>query len=183
MNYKMIFHTLGWILLFEAAFLMIPALTALIYLEMKALLAFLLTAGVCLGIGYAFSRKKPKNTTLRAREGFLIVSLSWIIMSIFGSAPFMLTGVTKSFIDAFFETTSGFTTMGATIFADVEILPRSIIMWRSVTHFVGGMGVLVFIMAIVPASNDRSMHIVRAEMPGPVIGKLVPKLRDTAKIL
>ena len=183
MNYKMIFHTLGWILLFEAAFLTVPAVTALIYLEMNALLSFLITIGVCLGIGYAFSRKKPKNTTLRAREGFLIVSLSWIIMSIFGSAPFMLTGVTKSFIDAFFETTSGFTTMGATIFADVEILPRSIIMWRSVTHFVGGMGVLVFIMAFLPLSGGQNLHLMKAESTGANVTKTAPKIRTTAIML
>ena len=183
MNYKMIFHTLGWILLFESAFLMIPALTALIYSEMTAFLAFIVTVGVCLLIGFLLSRKKPKNTTLRAREGFVIVSLSWIVLSLFGSIPFMLTGVTDSFVDALFETASGFTTTGATIFADVEILPRSIIMWRSVTHFVGGMGILVFIMAFLPLSGGQNLYLMRAESPGPNVSKTAPKIKTTAIML
>ncbi len=183
MNYKMIIYTLGWILLFEAAFLLVPAVIALIYLETLALWAFLATVGICLAAGKLFSLKRPKNTTLRARDGFVIVALSWIVLSIFGALPFMFTGVTHNFIDALFETASGFTTTGATIFSDVEILPRSIIMWRSVTHWVGGMGVLVFVMAFLPLSGGQNLHLMKAESTGATVSKAAPKIRTTAIML
>jgi trk system potassium uptake protein TrkH len=135
---------------------------------------------ICLAIGHIIIRNKPQKTALLARDGFVTVAFSWIVLSLFGSIPFMLTGVTESFIDAFFETVSGFTTTGATIFADVEILPRSIITWRSFTHWIGGMGVLVFIMAFLPLSGANNMNIMKAESPGPEVSKLVPKVRSTA---
>ena len=184
MNYKMIRYTLGWLLLFEGAFLAIPLITALAYLEwLSGVLPFLGTAALCVGIGYALKYKRPADTTIYAREGFIIVSMGWIVLSLFGSLPFIFSGVTDSFINALFETVSGFTTTGATIFAEVESLPKSILMWRSFTHWVGGMGVLVFIMAFLPLGGGQNMHIMRAESPGPSVSKLVPRVKNTAIIL
>ena len=183
MNYLMIKFVLGWILLFEAAFLLIPIGTAVFYAEQSSLIAFAITLAASAVVGGLLAIKKPKKTELSSRDGFVIVAFSWIVMSVFGAIPFMLTGVTDNFVDALFETVSGFTTTGATIFSDVEILPRSIIMWRSFTHWIGGMGVLVFIMAFLPLSGARNMYIMKAESPGPEVSKLVPKVRTTAKWL
>ena len=182
MNYRMITYILGWILLFEAGFLLVPTVTALVYGE-QAIKGFLLSIAICVAVSALLIFKKPKNTSLRSRDGFVIVSLSWIVLSLFGAIPFMLTGVTASYVDALFETVSGFSTTGASIFTDVEILPRSILMWRSFTHWVGGMGVLVFIMAFLPLSGGRNMHIMKAESPGPSVSKLVPRIRTTAALL
>lgn len=182
MNYRMIKYTLGWILLFEAGFLVVPLITALVYRE-DAFLSFLISIAVCSAVSLIFLIGKPRDRVLYAREGFVIVSLSWILLSIFGSLPFMLTGVTESYIDALFETVSGFTTTGSTIFSDVEALPKSINIWRCFTHWVGGMGVLVFIMAFLPLSGGQNMHIMKAESPGPSVSKLVPRVRTTALIL
>ncbi len=182
MNYRMISYVVGCIWLFEAAFLLVPLITALVYGEAAAL-SFLWTALICLGVGLLLTFRKPKNQTLRARDGFVVVSLSWIAISLLGALPFMFTGVTASYMDALFETVSGFTTTGATIFAEVESLPNSILMWRSFTHWVGGMGVLVFIIAFVPLSGGRNMHIMKAESTGPDVGKLVPRVRTTAMLL
>ena len=182
MNYRMISYIIGCIWLFEAAFMLVPVVTALAYRE-QAVFAFLWTALICFGAGLLLAFKKPKNQTLRARDGFVVVSLSWIAISLLGALPFTFTGVTASYVDALFETVSGFTTTGATIFREVESLPRSILMWRSFTHWVGGMGVLVFIMAFVPLSGGRNMHIMKAESTGPDVGKLVPRVRTTAMLL
>ena len=182
MNYRMISYIIGCIWLFEAAFLLVPVITALVYGE-GAVLSFLWTVLICLGAGALLSFKKPKNQTLRARDGFVVVSLSWIAISLLGALPFVFEGVTASYVDALFETVSGFTTTGATIFSDVESLPKSILMWRSFTHWIGGMGVLVFIMAFVPLSGGRNMHIMKAESTGPDVGKLVPRVRTTALLL
>ncbi len=182
MNYRMISYIIGCIWLFEAAFLLVPVITALAYGE-SAVFSFLWTILICLGAGAVLTLKKPKNQTLRARDGFVVVSLSWIAISLLGALPFMLEGVTASYVDALFETVSGFTTTGATIFAEVESLPKSILMWRSFTHWIGGMGVLVFIMAFVPLSGGRNMHIMKAESTGPDVGKLVPRVRTTAMLL
>ena len=182
MNYRMIKYVLGWILLFEAAFLLLPAVVAVIYAE-SALVAFLASVGICAAVGGLLTLRKPKSTDLSARDGFVAVAFSWIIMSVFGAIPFVLSGVTESFLDAVFETVSGFTTTGATIFSDVEILPKSIIFWRSFTHWIGGMGVLVFIMAFLPLSGATNMYIMKAESPGPEVSKLVPKVKTTAKWL
>ena len=182
MNYRMITYILGWILLFEAGFLLVPTVTALAYSE-SAVKAFLLSIAICVAASALLIFKKPKNTSLRSRDGFVIVSLSWIVLSLFGAIPFMLTGATASYVDALFETVSGFTTTGASIFSNVELLPRSILMWRSFTHWVGGMGVLVFIMAFLPLSGGRNMHIMKAESPGPSVSKLVPRVRTTALLL
>ena len=183
MNYRMIKYTLGWLSLFEAAFFLLPMLTAVIYGEWKTLFAFFICALICLGIGGLCIIKKPEKTTIYAREGFVIVSLSWILLSILGALPFILCGATTSFVDALFETASGFTTTGSSIFREVESLPKAILMWRSFTHWIGGMGVLVFIMAFLPLGGGQNMHIMRAESPGPEVSKLVPKVKQTALIL
>ena len=182
MNYKMIKNVLGWILLFESLFMLVPLITAAVYWE-KAFFSFLITLGICLVLGLVLAKKRPENTTLYSKEGFVIVSLSWIVLSLFGCLPFILSGSIPSFIDALFETVSGFSTTGATILADVESLPRSILMWRSFTHWVGGMGVLVFLMAFLPLSGGNNMHIMKAESTGPSVSKLVPRVKTTALIL
>lgn len=178
----MIGNILGWIMIFEGIFLAVPTLTAAICLE-SAFFAFLGTAAFCVLAGVLITRKKPPNTTLYSREGFIIVSLSWILMSFFGAVPLFLSGAIPSYIDALFESVSGFTTMGATIINDVEAMPRSVLIWRSFTHWIGGMGVLVFIMAFLPLSGGQNMHIMKAESPGPSVSKLVPHVKTTAMLL
>ncbi len=183
MNFKMIKSSLGYLLLFEAGFFLIPIITALCYQEISGL-AFLWSALICIAIGLlCILTLKPKNKSLYAKDGFVVVALSWIVLSIFGALPFVISGVTNSYLDAFFETVSGFTTTGSTIFAQVENLPKCILIWRSFTHWVGGMGVLVFIMAFLPLAGGHNLHIMRAESPGPVVSKLVPKIKTTATIL
>lgn len=182
MNYKMIRYTLGWILLFEAVFLLFPTMFALFGRE-QVLSAFLFSVTACLAAGTLLVLRRPENTTLYAREGFLIVALSWILLSLFGALPFFVSRTIPSFLDALFETVSGFTTTGASILAEVESLPRSILLWRSFTHWVGGMGVLVLLMAFLPLSGGQNMHIMKAESPGPSVSKLVPRVRTTALIL
>ena len=182
MNYKMIRNILGWLLLFECGFMLVPTAAALIYRE-REVWAFLVTMLLCGTIGALCVWNKPKDPVLYAREGFVIVSLSWITLSLFGAIPFFISGVIPSYVDAVFETVSGFTTTGASILTAVEPLPRCMLMWRSFTHWVGGMGVLVFIMAFVPLSGGQNMHIMKAESPGPSVSKLVPRVRTTALIL
>ena len=182
MNYKMIKYTLGWLLIFESAFFLVPMLTGLIYLE-KTTLAFLWSTLITGAIGVLLIIKKPENRKLYSREGFVIVALSWIALSIFGSLPFLFSGTTKSFIDALFETVSGFTTTGASIFAATANLPKCILIWRSFTNWIGGMGVLVFIMAFLPLGGAHNMSIMKAESPGPSVSKLVPRVKTTALIL
>ncbi len=185
MNYKMIGYTLGLILRFEAVFLAVPIITALCYFEWMSLLSFLGTAAICLAISFILAFKKPENMKLYARDGFVIVSLGWIILSLFGALPFVISGAIPSYIDALFETVSGFTTTGSSIISSsvIETLPNSVNMWRCFTHWVGGMGVLVFVMAILPLSGAQNMHIMRAESPGPSVSKLVPRVKRTAVIL
>ncbi len=183
MNYKMVRYTLGVILLFEAFFFIVPILTALYFGEMGALRAFGISALICVAVAAPFTVKKPKNTELFAKEGFVIVSLSWIILSLFGALPFVLCGAVPNFIDAFFEIVSGFTTTGSSIIPAVEEMPNAILIWRSFSNWIGGMGVLVFIMAILPLSGAQNMHIMRAESPGPQVSKLVPRVKRTASIL
>lgn len=182
MNYRMITYILGWILLFEGMFLAVPSITALAFGE-SALWTYLLSASVCLLIGSLLILKKPKKRQLYAREGCVIVSLSWIVLSAFGALPFYLSGEIPNFIDALFESVSGFTTTGASILSDVEAISHASRMWRSFTHWVGGMGVLVFIMAFIPLSGGQNMHIMKAESPGPSVSKLVPRVKTTAMLL
>ena len=182
MNYGMIVYILGTILKAEAILMSLPALVAFLCGEgdLVPMLAAILIAS---GAGLLFTFKKPKNTVIYAKEGFVVTALSWVAMSLVGALPFVFAGAIPSYIDAVFETVSGFTTTGASILTDVEGMSRGPLFWRSFTHWVGGMGVLVFLLAIVPLAGGRSVYIMRAESPGPVVGKLVPKVRDTAMIL
>ena len=185
MNFKMIRYTIGLILIFEAAFLLVPLITAFCYLpdELGCVFSLLGTMAICLTIGILLSRRRPENTALYTKDGFVIVALSWIVLSLFGALPFVFSGTIPNYIDALFETVSGFTTTGASILTSVEDKPNSMLMWRSFTHWIGGMGVLVFIMAILPLSGAQNMHIMRAESPGPEVSKLVPRVKKTAIIL
>ncbi|MGI6175009.1 MAG: TrkH family potassium uptake protein [Christensenellales bacterium] len=181
MSYRTILNVFGRILLIEAC-LLLPAMVVAA-LHGEPLEPFYLTMAALLVIGSACLAVKKKKQTIYAREGFIIVALSWVGMSVMGALPFMLSGHIPSFIDALFETISGFTTTGASILTNVEALPYGLLFWRSFTHWVGGMGVLVFMLAVLPLANVRSVHIMRAEVPGPTKGKLVPKMRSTAMIL
>lgn len=178
----MIGFAIGRILLVEAALLLLPMAVALGYGESPV--PYLLPAALLVLCGGLLSFKKPRQASLFARDGLAVVALAWIAVSLFGALPFYISGSIESFVDCFFETVSGFTTTGATILTEVESLNRGILFWRSFTHWVGGMGVLVFVMAILPMGGDgHGMHMLRAEMPGPAVGKLVSRMSDTAKIL
>ena len=179
----MILNTVGLMLKVEAVLLLLPAIAALIYGE-SCLWSILISAAISLAAGFALTLlSRPKTQVIYAREGFITVALAWVAVSAVGALPFWISREIPSYIDAFFETVSGFTTTGASILANVEVMSRGLLFWRSFTHWVGGMGVLVFVMALVPSVTDRSIHIMRAEMPGPVVGKLMPRARDTASIL
>lgn len=182
MNYAMIRYMLGYICYFEAIFLALPCIVSIIYKE-KSGFSFAAIMLLCAAIGFTMTFKKPKDRTMFAKEGLVIVALSWIILSIFGAVPFVISGEIPSMTDAFFETVSGFTTTGASILTNVEGLSQTALFWRSFTHWVGGMGVLVFILAIIPTKSDSGIHLMRAESPGPSVNKLVPKVRTTAMIL
>ena len=181
MNYRMICFVIGRILLTEAALLMLPMAVALAYGE--AALPFLIPALLTALIGLALGLRAPKRSSLYARDGFAVIALAWVLMSAFGALPFVISGDIPHFVDAFFETVSGFTTTGASILTEIEPLGRGVLFWRSFTHWVGGMGVLVFVMAILPMTDGHGMHLMRAEVPGPSVGKLVSRMGDTAKIL
>ncbi len=184
MNKKMVFSTLGKLTVSEAVLMVFPLIVALIYRETKVALSFLIAIVVALVVGFTmYLTCKTSNKLIFAKEGFVIVAFGWLIMSAIGALPFVLSGDIPSYVDAFFETVSGFTTTGASILTDVEALSRGALFWRSFTHWVGGMGVLVFVMAVLPSVSDRSIHIMRAEMPGPIVGKIVPRARETARIL
>ena len=182
MNYSMIAYIIGWLLNIEAAFMILPCITGLIYRE-SSVKAFLITMGVCLLIGLPLTRKKPENKTFFTRDGFITVALCWIIMSIMGGLPFLFSGVITNPVDALFETVSGFTTTGASILTEVETVPKSILFWRSFTHWIGGMGVIVFLLTLLPMSGGSHMSLMKAESPGPSVSRLVPKVKSTAKIL
>lgn len=183
MNIAIIIYFLGWILNVEAVLMLLPCITALIYKESSGTY-FLITLTICGILGAVITFRKPKNTVFYAKEGFVCVALSWIVLSIFGALPFYLSREIPIFEDALFEVISGFTTTGSSILPDVEALSRCMLLWRSFTHWVGGMGVIVFMLAVLPlAGGGYNMHIMRAESPGPSVGKLVPKVRQTAKIL
>ena len=181
MNIRMIGFVLGRILLVEAGLLTLPLAVALLYREPA--MPWLITMAALVVCGALLSFRKPERTALYAKDGFAAVALVWLLMSAFGALPFVLSGDILHYVDAFFETVSGFTTTGASILPAVEPLSRGSLFWRSFTHWVGGMGVLVFVMAILPMSDGHTMHILRAEMPGPTAGKLVSRMSDTATIL
>ncbi len=183
MNRRMVFYTVGQIVRVTAFLLFLPAIVSLLYRE-ACVWSFLITIVIALVSGTLLTLiSKPRDHVIYAKEGFIIVSLAWLAVSAIGALPFVLSGEIPSFTDAFFETVSGLTTTGASILNNVEAMSHGLLFWRSFTHWIGGMGVLVFVMAILPNVSDRSIHIMRAEMPGPVIGKLVPRVKDTAKIL
>lgn len=184
MNIKMVFSTTGRILRLEALLLALPLIVSLIYREFPAAAAFGITIVLCVLLGTLLRLIfRPMDERIYAAEGFSTVALAWVGMSALGALPFVISREIPCFADAFFETVSGFTTTGASILTNVEALSHGMLFWRSFTHWVGGMGVLVFIMALVPNLSDRSIHIMRAEVPGPIVGKLVPRIKDSAKIL
>lgn len=183
MNYKMVLYTLGWVLKIEAVSMILPLICAFCYGEQNMISVFTLCILLSFLTGFFLSLRKPKHKAMYAKEGFVAVALSWIMMSAFGALPFTFSGCIPQYIDALFETVSGFTTTGASVLADVESLPRSILFWRSFTHWIGGMGVLVFLVAILPLAGGGTMHLIKAESPGPAVSKLVPTARATAKIL
>ncbi len=184
MNRRMILYMLGRIVQLEAVLMSTGLICAACYGEQRIVGCFFVTIAAALIAGFFLTLiGKTKNKVIFAKEGFVITALAWIVMSAVGAVPFVISGEIPNFIDAFFEVVSGFTTTGSSILRDVEAMSQGLLFWRSLTHWVGGMGVLVLVMAILPSDSGRSIHIMRAEMPGPIIGKLVPKVRSTAKVL
>ena len=187
MNFRVISKYMGNILMLEGAFMLPAILVALIYKEYSSIPAFVITIALCLAIGYVLSKVKQNNRGIYAKEAYVSVALGWLILSTFGCLPFIISGYIPNFIDAFFETVSGFTTTGSSILTNVERLSNSMLYWRSFTHWLGGMGVLVFLMAIVPMSNTKGggegLRLMRAESPGPSVGKMTPTLKETARVL
>lgn len=182
MNGSIIRYILGYVLKLEGVLLFIPGIISATYKEAQGIW-YIAVAILCLVLGFLFTIKKPNNTVFYLKEGCVITALSWIVLSIFGALPFVFTKEIPSFTDALFETISGFTTTGASILNDVESLSHTSLFWRSFTHWIGGMGVLVFLLAIIPLSGGSNANLMRAESPGPSFGKFVPKLRATARIL
>ena len=190
MNRKMVAFIIGRIAVIEAFLFLAPLTVSLIHNEQKSIFAFLISIAIAMAVGILLSVVfRPKSKVISAKDGFILVALCWVMLSLIGALPFTISGTIPNYVDAFFETVSGFTTTGASILGaqgitpTVESLGYGMLFWRSFTHWIGGMGILVFIMAIIPSVSDRSIHILRAEVPGPIKGKLVPKIADTAKIL
>lgn len=182
MNNSIIRYVLGQVMRIEGLLLLLPCFTAVYYHESQGWY-FLLTAAICTIAGFLLTIRKPKSTVFYLKEGCIATALSWVVLSLLGCLPFCLSGEIPSFTDALFETISGFTTTGASILSDVEALSRCALLWRSFTHWIGGMGVLVFLMAIIPLSGGSNINLMRAESPGPSVGKLVPRMHSTARIL
>lgn len=182
MNTRMIVYILGRMLGVEALVLLIPAVVSGIYGE-EGWKAFGITSLILCVLYLLFGYKKPEDRKIYGKDGFVIIASAWILWSLFGALPFWISGTIPSFVDAVFETVSGFTTTGSTILTDIASLPKGMNFWRCLTHWVGGMGVLVFVMTVISLEDKHSMHLMRAEVPGPETDKLVPKARDTAKIL
>ena len=183
MNYSMIRFVLFRLLRVMGSLFTLPLIVALIYKEYDSAISFLILALACFVVGSVFTIKKPSNRVIYAKEGFAITAVAWIAVSMMGAVPFVITGTIPNYIDALFETVSGFTTTGGSILYSVDNIEKSVQFWRTFTHWIGGMGVLVFLLAVVPMADGYSMHLMRAESPGPVVGKIVPKVKDTAKIL
>ena len=183
MNYAIVLRLLSYILYCEAALLLLPAMASLIYGEWMVLGVFLLTAALSAAAGALLHRIKPKSQIFYMREGFATTALCWLLISVVGAVPFVLTGCIPNPVDALFETVSGFTTTGASILPEVESLPKGILFWRSFTHWIGGMGVLVFLLSLLPLTGGSHVNLMKAESPGPQVDKLVPKVQSTAKIL
>lgn len=183
MNYKRICYLIGWILKTEALFMVLPFIVSMYYGEESGF-AFLYSIAITAIAGVLLSIKKPVNPAFYAKEGFVTTALGWIIMSLMGSLPFYLSGTIPSYIDAVFETISGFSTTGASIILDIESVPRGMLFWRCLSNFIGGMGVLVFMLAIMPLARDgQNLHLMRAESPGPSVSKILPKVKTTAFLL
>lgn len=182
MNLPIIRYVLGYVLKLQAMFMLLPCLTALIYREGEGFF-YLATALLCLATGQLMSHKRPREQVFYLKEGCVATSLSWILLSVSGAIPFRLSGEIPHFTNALFETVSGFTTTGSSILSDVEAMSRCSLLWRSFTNWIGGMGVLVFLLTIIPLSGGSHMNLMRAESPGPSVGKLVPKIKSTARIL
>ena len=181
MNYRMICRVLGLILLALAGLMLLPLIAGLCFRE--NVLNFVLTIAISAALGGLMLLPRPRSRSLVARDGFVIVGLGWLLISLVGALPFVISGSIPHYYDAVFETASGFSTTGASIVTDIPAMPRGDLFWRLFTHWIGGMGVLVFIMAVLPMSGEHSMHIMRAEVPGPSVGKLVPRVRKTAMTL
>ena len=182
MNTSMVRYLLCRVLQIQTAFLALPAFVGLIYRESEGW-SFAAVAVICLVIGTLGARKSPEDSAFYAKEGYMVVALSWILLSITGAIPTTLCGDIPNYVDALFEAVSGFTTTGASIVPNVEVLSHCTLFWRSFTHWVGGMGILVFMLAVMPAVGGQGMYLMQAESPGPSVGKLVPRLRNTAKLL
>ena len=182
MNTKIVRYILCRMLGVEAALLLVPVLIAVIYQE-KCGIVFLIPIVILCLLFLVAGRKRPEHGQIYGKEGMVIVALAWILWSLFGAMPFTLSGYIPSYVDAFFETVSGFTTTGSSIIPDVEVLPHCLLFWRSFTHWIGGMGVLVFVLVVTSLDRKNSMHLMRAEVPGPEKDKLVPKAMSTARIL
>ncbi len=179
MNFQIIFYIIGFVLKIEGALMALPFITGLIYREQEAW-SFLICGAIIALCGFLMTLRKPKNQTFYAKEGLTSVALSWLALSLFGCMPFIMTGDIPHFTDAFFETVSGFTTTGASILTDVEALSKTSLFWRSFSHWIGGMGVLVFILSVLPLTGGSTIHLMRAESPGPQVDKIMPRIRDTA---
>lgn len=182
LNWDVIFNLLGYVLLATGGMMCIPLLVSLLYDEV-CWQAFLYSILLCLILGFPLTKIHAKKQSYFAKDGFIAVGLAWLLVSLFGALPFYISGEIPSYIDSLFETISGFTTTGASILTDIEAMSKGLLFWRSFTHWIGGMGVLVFVLALLPKSNERTMHVMRAEVPGPTIGKLVPRLKKSAMIL
>lgn len=182
MNFRIIAYIVGWVCNFQAIFMVLPCITALIYSE-DDFFSFLISMLICLIVGIPLTIKRPRNKVFYTRDGCVAVALSWLTLCIFGSIPFVLSNAIPNPIDAMFETVSGFTTTGSSILTDVEALSHSMILWRSFTHWIGGMGVLVFLLSLLPLTGGYHMNLMKAESPGPSVSKLAPKVQQTAKIL
>ena len=182
MNYGVVIYILGALMKAEAVFLMFPFAVGLIYREDTAW-SYLITAAICLALGIIMSLKKPNKGGLYLKEGYFVVALGWLMMSMLGAIPFVITGEIPKYIDAVFETVSGYTTTGATILADVEVLTHATLFWRSFLHLLGGMGVFVFLSGLLPMLGGNSLNLMKGESTGPSVDKLVPRIKDTVRIL
>ena len=182
MNYLMVLKVLGNVIKYEALVMILPLIVSLYYGGGDAN-SFIVTIIIMLVSGILMSLIKPKKKAFYAKDGFLAVAICWVAISIFGALPFYISGSIPSFVDCIFETVSGFTTTGATILQEVQSLPKGILFWRSFTHWIGGMGVLIFTLALMPSIGGNTIHLLRAESPGPAPGKVVPRIKQTAKIM
>ncbi len=182
MNYRIIRYVLSWVLKIEAVCMILPLICSFVYAE-QTKGVWLFCIALCLSMSVLLSFKTPKDKTMYVKDGFASVALSWILLSLFGSLPFVFSGAVPNFTNALFETVSGFSTTGASVIKDLDVIPKSVLFWRSFTHWIGGMGVLVFLVALLPLSGSSNFYLIKAESPGPSVSKLVPRVKSTAKIL